>query len=173
MFRRLTALLLIALVGAFGQPAFAQTLPAGTYRQSCSDARVRGNELSANCSAPDGRRIRSSVTLDCRGDIGNVNGYLRCNGGRRGGAFGRHDGMSHGYPGGGHFGPGAPGSGFGGGVPSGTYQQSCTNIRMQGGRLVASCSATNGGRVTSSLDVGACRRNADIGNHNGSLSCRR
>lgn len=136
-------------------PVYAQNVPAGSYLQSCTNVRVGGGQLSASCSAPNGSRITSTTSLGCNGDIGNVNGYLRCNGnGNPGG--GPHGGHHH------HHG------GNGGSLPSGSYQQSCTNARVQGGTLTAACSAPNGGRVTSSINVNC---GGDIGNVNGSLRC--
>lgn len=54
-------------------------------------------------------------------------------------------------------------------VPSGSYQQSCNNLRMNGSTLSASCTAANGQRVYSSLNVNGCR--GDIANNNGHLTC--
>ena len=125
-------------------------LPQGSYRQSCQNIRLNGNTLSAGCTAPNGQLLRSSVNANCRGDIANMNGYLTCKGG----------------------GPGfGPGPGMGGGVPQGSYLQSCRNVRMHPGRLSASCTAPNGQFVHSSLPLGACRRGADIANINGRLQC--
>ena len=79
MFRHLAAISLTVLLASEATPALAQRIPPGTYQQSCRNIHVRGQQLIANCSAPNGQRIRSSIPLGCRGDIGNVNGYLRCN----------------------------------------------------------------------------------------------
>ncbi len=53
--------------------------------------------------------------------------------------------------------------------PSGSYQQSCSNVQMQGSTLSASCSSNNGQRIYSSLNVNGC--NGDIANVNGYLRC--
>src|SRR6202161_3507742 len=68
---------------AFAVPASAQTIPGGSYQQSCSNVRIRGDQLTASCTAPNGTRMRSSIALgSCRGgDIANSNGQLACNGG--------------------------------------------------------------------------------------------
>jgi hypothetical protein len=124
------------------------SLPSGSYQQSCTNARVYGGTLRADCSASNGGRVASSTSVNCGGDIGNVNGSLRCNGGGDSGGF------------------------VGGGAPGGSYQQSCTNVRMAGASLTASCSAPNGQRITSSVDVRTCR-GTDIGNRNGYLGCGR
>jgi len=55
-------------------------------------------------------------------------------------------------------------------APSGSYQQSCTNIRMRGSELRATCTSANGTRVRSTIDVDSCRR-GDIANANGQLVC--
>ncbi len=57
-------------------------------------------------------------------------------------------------------------------LPAGSYQGSCTNMRLRGNTLVASCTNTSGQRVRSSLDVSTCT-GADIGNVNGQLACVR
>lgn len=59
--------------GGWGQ------LPAGSYQQSCRDARVSGDTLGASCRDNRGRWNYS--TLDyrrCRSDIGNADGRLVC-----------------------------------------------------------------------------------------------
>jgi hypothetical protein len=134
--------------------------PGGSYTQSCTNVRVNGGQLTASCSAPNGHRITSSTSLACNGDIGNVSGYLRCNGNGSGNGHGH----GHGHGGGG---------GYLGGAPNGSYQQSCGNVRMQGSTLIATCSAANGQRITSSIDLRYCRPGGDIGNVNGNLNCRR
>ena len=55
-------------------------------------------------------------------------------------------------------------------IPSGSYQQSCTNIRVNGDVLTARCTAPQGNRVRSSIGLSSCRR-GDIANSNGQLTC--
>ena len=55
-------------------------------------------------------------------------------------------------------------------APSGSYQQSCTNIRVQGGELIARCTNPQGQRVRSMIALGSCR-GGDIANSNGQLVC--
>lgn len=147
----------MALVLGVLTPAMAQYAPGGSYQQSCTHVRVRGNMLSARCSAPSGQRIHSSVPLPCRGDISNSNGYLRCNGGgyypHPGGRppFGRPPGM--------------------GSLPPGSYQSSCRNVYANGGIVTAECTATNGAWIRTSIDVNRCRPSTDIANVNGRLNC--
>jgi hypothetical protein len=53
--------------------------------------------------------------------------------------------------------------------PSGSYQQSCTNIHVRGDQLVATCTSSQGGRVRSSIALDSCR--GDIANSDGQLTC--
>lgn len=53
--------------------------------------------------------------------------------------------------------------------PPGTYRQSCTNIRMQGSTLTATCRSMDGRRIQTALGVARC--SGDIGNNNGQLQC--
>jgi hypothetical protein len=55
-------------------------------------------------------------------------------------------------------------------LPSGSYQQSCRDIRMQGSTLSAVCRRANGrGDQPTALNVTHCV--GDIGNNNGQLTC--
>jgi hypothetical protein len=130
-----------ALVTAGVGPAAAQYAPGGTYQQSCVNVRVYGGTLQASCTAPSGQYITSSINIGAcgGGDIANNNGYLRCGGG-----------------------------GGGGYAPSGSYQQSCVNIRVYGNELSGSCTAPNGQRIQSTTNLGC---NGDIVNRNGYLAC--
>ncbi|MFN6540462.1 MAG: hypothetical protein RM021_029530 [Nostoc sp. EkiNYC01] len=58
-------------------------------------------------------------------------------------------------------------------IPSGSYTQSCTNIRQKGRDLVAKCKNTRGQWVSTTLaDYLSCRP-GQIDNINGSLFCER
>jgi hypothetical protein len=65
----------------FLQPAYAQSKPQGSYRSSCTDARV---EDRTECRLADGREQRTSLSdvNRCDGDIGNDNGALTCSHGQ-------------------------------------------------------------------------------------------
>jgi hypothetical protein len=155
MISRFLALTLVAFLILSAQPVLADGIPSGSYQQSCKNIRVDGDTLTADCSADGGGRVTSSVSVRCRGgDIGNVNGTLRCNGGDSSG--GLHLDLHLNAP-----------------LPSGSYQQSCTNAHMNGTTLSATCSADNGARVNSSLNIVECRHGADIGDRNGNLGCDR
>ncbi len=189
MFKAIIAAIAAAgLAGSLILPASAQSLPGGSYRQSCSNARVYGNRLYADCTPPQGSAQRTSIALDSctNGDIANVNGNLRCNGNRRGSYDDddrarqqnrdngdrydrRHNdddnqgnGRNRNYGNDGYQQNAAPG---------GSYLSSCTNVQTNGSRVTATCSAVNGRRITSSIDARRCD-GSDIANINGRLDCR-
>lgn len=58
---------------------------------------------------------------------------------------------------------------WGGGIPSGSYQQSCRGARVSGDILTATCQDTRGRWNFSSLRLRSC--NADIANQDGRLVC--
>jgi hypothetical protein len=61
------------------------------------------------------------------------------------------------------------GGGYFGGIPRGSYRESCEGIRMDGYRLKASCRTERGSWRRASLDVRTC--DDDIVNQNGYLRC--
>jgi hypothetical protein len=162
----------LSLVATGLAPASAQNIPSGSYQQSCTNIRVRGDQLMARCNNTSGGTVRTSISLgSCRGgDIANSNGQLTCNAN----GYGRHRG---GYGNGGYNNGGynnGNGSGYGNGrygnAPGGSYQQSCTSSRMRGSMLTATCPTANGQQITTTLDTSRCRN--DIANINGRLECR-
>lgn len=187
----LGTLMAAGLVAGSILPASAQwyggTVPGGSYQQSCTNASVNGTVLSASCRNDAGQWAYSSIDVrQCSGGgIANYNGRLACengygnygygNGGnysgRRGGR--RHDndddddnrgnrGNGWGY-----------GNQYGYGVlPSGSYQQSCVNLSMRGTMLSGACTAMNGRRIYSSIEVRRCESSGrDIRNDDGRLRC--
>jgi len=60
----------------------SQTLPSGSYQQSCIDESMNGSVLTGSCTSWSGQRITSSLDVNrctqMNADIGNVNGNLRC-----------------------------------------------------------------------------------------------
>jgi CVNH domain len=172
--------MLISLLAGIGlastalAPAAAQVIPSGSYQQSCTNIRVRGDQLVARCTNPQGVAVRSSIALNsCRGgDIVNANGQLACN--NNGNGYGRRhrrDGDDRGYNNGGYNNGGYNNGRYGNRSVSGSYQSSCTNVYMNGPTLTASCTAPNGQRITSSINPAQCR-GGDIANVNGRLACR-
>ena len=162
MFRLLTgSLLALALTVAIA-PVTAQAQPSGSYQQSCRNIRERSNGmLVALCPTTDGRLVRTEIDPDsCRArsrDIANLNGQLSCVRLNGGNAYGNRNGT---YYGGNSY-----------GLPGGSYQQSCTNAVVRGSMLTATCSAANGARITSSIDVARCRPGSDVSNIDGRLEC--
>jgi hypothetical protein len=67
-------------VGMAG-PANAQQQPSGSYQRSCRNLDVSGGFLTAECrDIRGGWQVSSIPYARCRGDIGNNNGVLQCNG---------------------------------------------------------------------------------------------
>ena len=78
--------ILVSLLAGLGlaatalAPVSAQSIPSGSYQQSCQNIRVRGDQLTARCTNAQGTWVRSTIDFrNCRGDIGNSNGQLTCN----------------------------------------------------------------------------------------------
>ena len=137
------AVLLLAVAAA--APASAAKTPNGSYRQSCSNIKVKDAssnkaQLSANCRDYKGRNRYSTLRYkQCRADIANINGELAC------------------------WGPG-------GRPPGGSWSQSCRNGYVQHGVLYASCQRKNGDWWKASINLKRCPRNR-IANVNGQLRC--
>jgi hypothetical protein len=125
--------------------------PAGSYAQSCRNISTRNGMLSAECTAGNGAWVGSTIDPNgCRnGDIANMNGRLTCVAGASNGGY--YNGAA--------------------GLPAGSYQQSCVNATVRGRMLTATCSAANGARITSTLDVARCRPGSDVSNIDGRLEC--
>ena len=165
-------------LGALGfGTASAQYAPTGSYQQSCTNIRVRGDVLRASCNGPRSGTVRSSISIaSCRrGDIANMNGQLTCNNNGNNG-YGRGNYGRGGYGNNGNNGNNGYGnngnSGYGnnGALPPGSYQSSCSNTYVRGAVLTANCPSGNGTRYTSTIGVRDCR-GADIANINGRLQC--
>ena len=137
-------------------------IPGGSYTQTCSNASVQGGRLYAECqsSGRNARPTTSSIEFGrCAGDISNNEGMLVCNG-----AQGRPE---SGNGGGGNNGGGN--NGGNGGRPTGSYAQSCSNVRIEGGRLYADCRDTSRQTRSSSIEYGRCV--GGINNVDGLLTC--
>src|SRR5438270_43418 len=134
--------------------AGAQSVPSGSYQQTCKNIDVRNDVLEANCQDTDGKWEATQLRdyRSCGSDIMNDNGALRCgntvNGWR---------------------GPGYQG-GNQAGLPNGSYTQTCQEVRVHGDDLEARCQTTDGKWHKSKLDdFQKCR--GDVANDNGSLRC--
>jgi hypothetical protein len=98
------------------------SLPGGSYRQTCRSVKLRGDRLSAQCESVNGSWTRTSLDdiQQCVGDIVNDDGQLQCS---------RQAWRA-----------------------SGPYMQSCRQIYVRGDDLRASCQARDGHWVWTSLD---------------------
>ena len=68
------------------QPAHAQSVPQGSYLDSCTHVGMDRDRLVADCRRADGGWHRTVLDVNrCVGDIGNINGQLSCNRGPGGG----------------------------------------------------------------------------------------
>jgi CVNH domain len=142
-----SAVALIFVLG-WGSSSSAQSIPPGSYQQTCKNIDVRNDVLSANCQDSSGHW--QSVLLrdvgSCRSDIINDDGALRC-------------GRGVGYQ-----------TGNQAGVPGGSYVQSCQEVRVHGDDLEARCQTSSGDWKGTKLDdYNKCH--GDIVNDNGKLRC--
>ena len=149
--RRLVMYAAVALtfVAIPGSACMAQSIPSGSYQQTCKNIGVRGEVLAANCQDADGK-WEATLLRDfrsCGSDIVNDNGALRC----------------------GNTGAGLQ-SGYQAAVPNGSYTQSCQEIRAHGDDLEARCQTSDGRWHKTKLDdYQKCR--GDVANENGNLRC--
>jgi CVNH domain len=131
----------------------------GTFVQTCAPIYINGDVLHARCQTGDGRWVWSSLNDadGCRAGIINIDGQLRCGGGdgddRDRGHEGDHD-RGH------------------GGLPRGSYAQTCQSIELHGDTLHARCETRDGHWISTDLnDVDRCR--GDVTNQDGHLVCSR
>jgi hypothetical protein len=84
-----------AMLLSVATPALAQGVPGGSYLQSCSNARMSGDRLVAECQRPDGSWNRTALrdVGRCVGGVANMNGQLTCNYGEPG--YGSSDARSY------------------------------------------------------------------------------
>lgn len=131
---------------SWGTSSQAQSIPPGSYQQTCKNIDMRNDVLSANCQ-DSGGHWQSALLRDvgnCRSDIINDDGALRCSRG--------------------------VGIQSQAGVPGGSYSQSCQEMRVHGDDLEARCQNTNGDWKSTKLDdYNKCH--GDIINDNGKLRC--
>jgi hypothetical protein len=142
--RRVALFFALALL-SFAGTASAQSLPGGTWRETCRDPYMRGDTLGAICMTRDGDWRESRVDAgDCRGGgVENDNGRLQC---ARGGR-----------------------DGWGGGRNRGSYLATCRDVRQEGPMIRARCQDQDGDWRTSRIDARECRY--DIANIDGRLAC--
>jgi hypothetical protein len=145
-------LVLSAIAAAFvlglGTQANAQSIPPGSYQQTCKNIDFHNDALAANCQDSSGH-WQSALLHDvqgCRSDIINDDGSLRCS---RGVGYQSQNQA---------------------GLPGGTYTQSCQEIHPHGDDLEARCPTASGDWKNAKLeDYNNCH--GDIVNDNGKLRC--
>lgn len=98
------------------------SLPRGSYAETCRDVRMRGDTLTARCQSFSGRWVRTSLDNigGCVGEVVNDNGQLQC--GRRSWE------------------------------ESGSYMRTCAPIYVRGDDLRARCQTRDGRWTWSTLD---------------------
>jgi hypothetical protein len=129
----------------------AQSVPSGSYQQSCKNIDVRDEVLTANCQDTDGKWEATQLRdyRSCGSDIMNDNGALRCS----------NTAPVSNYP-----------PGYQAGVPNGSYTQSCQDVHIDGDDLKARCQTSDGNWHNAKLDdYQKCR--GDVVNDNGKLRC--
>lgn len=152
---------LAAAPALFLAAAPAAAAPPGSYLDSCRDVREDGPrrdpQLSAQCRDTRGRFRPTSLRYrGCRGDIGNEDGRLVCDGRSGGGGWG-----------------GGNGGGWGGGgrLPGGSWTQSCSRGTMDGRTFTARCDDGRGRKAFSSINLRRCPT-GNVGNRYGQLVCQ-
>jgi hypothetical protein len=104
------------------------SLPGGTWRNSCRDARVQGNELLAECRNGSGRWVQAWIPLNrCPGNLSNQDGRLVC------------EGQGHQWQ-----------------MPGGSWRNTCRRARIEGDTLWAECRASNGDWRGSRVNLRGC-----------------
>ena len=77
---RAAAITAAAMLLALAATAAEAQTPGGTYLRSCSNIRVSGDRVTADCRRADGGWNRTALrdADRCAGDIANANGQLTC-----------------------------------------------------------------------------------------------
>ncbi|MDR6952828.1 hypothetical protein J2X65_002187 [Ancylobacter sp. 3268] len=139
-------LLAATLLGPAIAPASAQSVPPGSYQQSCQDIRNVAGWLRASCRDRSGRWVEANMAISwCApgNDISNEDGRLVCK----------------------------TTSSWGERPPQGSYMGSCRDVRMSAGWLKASCQDMKGRWVDATTAASWCT-GRDIANVDGRLTCR-
>ena len=81
-----------------GQPVVAGNPSSGSFQRNCRNFQTSGSTLSADCADSSGRYHSSRIAFgQCRGDIGNSNGMLSCNGATAIATNGSNSGANNGF----------------------------------------------------------------------------
>lgn len=138
--------------------ANAQSVPPGSYLDSCREARDVAGWLKATCRDRAGRWVDATMAIAwCPpgNDIVNDNGRLAC------GAAGMRNAPSP---------PAVPSMSER--PPAGSYTATCRDIRMVAGWLKAYCQDSRGRWVDATTAASWCTGGRDIANVDGRLTCR-
>ena len=132
------------LVCGPGGYGISNSMPRGTWRASCRDARKDSGTLYARCDTGSGSWRDTSLDLDdCPSRIiDNSRGNLVC---RSGGAYGFT-------------------------LPQGSWRTTCRNGSMDGPVVFAECNNGSGSWQSTSFDLRNCPSRA-LGNRRGNLVC--
>jgi hypothetical protein len=154
----------MVLLGQTGRSVAAQDAnPPGSYQQTCTDISVKKGGLHARCKDEKGKTHSTKLAHyeKCGSGIANKNGHLECargEGGDRGDRKGRGD-------------RGERCEGAAPSQPSGSYTESCKDIKMKGTTLHAICKSIDGREMPTSLrDANRCSQG--VVNINGILNCQ-
>jgi hypothetical protein len=119
--------------------------PRGSYQQTCRSIRVDGHELKARCRREDDTWRDTRLDLRaCDRNVRNVDGRLRCGDWKE--TAGHHSPR----------------------LPAGSYQHTCTRIRVHQRDLQADCRTRMGAWRKTHVAIDACRAFA---NDDGRLVC--
>ncbi len=120
-------------------------LPSGSWRYSCNNAQIVGNDLVAVCAKRDGYANNARLDLGgcAAGPVYNDNGQLRCGDNTYGTRYA---------------------------LPNGQWRETCNNPKMEGSVLIAYCKHLGGANLRTSIDLDRCPGQA-IRNLDGDLVC--
>jgi hypothetical protein len=119
--------------------------PSGSWRYSCNNAELVGNDLVAVCVKRDGYTNKARLDLGrCpAGPVYNDNGRLLCGDNTYGTRYG---------------------------LPDGQWRETCNNPKMDGSVLIAYCKHRGGANLRTSIDLDRCPGQR-IRNLDGDLVC--
>jgi ribosomal protein S27AE len=146
MLNNLSKFILITALAVFNQfDEVNASSPAGSWSASCSNPRVEGNKLTADCKNIAGNTAQSTFDFSNCSPlfIANCNGTLQC---------------------------GECGTTQAAALPAGSWSASCSNPRVEGNKLTADCKNIAGNTAQSTFDFSNCSP-LFIANCNGTLQC--
>lgn len=165
---RLMASLAVAGLACLATPSFAESVPPGSYLETCREVRVVAGWLRASCQDRSGRWVDATTApgwCSPGNDIANEDGRLVCKSSGWGGApsgWGTSPAR-----------PAPPPPSYGSDrPPPGSYMATCRDVRVSAGWLKATCQDSKGRWVDATTAVSWCSPGRDIANMDGRLTCR-